>query len=121
MWLKLNSHEAATTLSEHENLLHSRWRPVYGNRLVAEIIFEELATNVAAFPRVAAKTSNNTMAPARQVWAFSLKMRKVTENITLEIESRKGQEPEPDPLLMSEVLQVVQHVDEHFGAAYGRA
>ncbi|MDR7946656.1 Arm DNA-binding domain-containing protein [Achromobacter aegrifaciens] len=118
MWLKLNSHKAATTLSEYENLLNSRWRPLYGHRPIAEITFEELAMDVAAFPRVAAKTFNNMMTPARQVWALALKMRKVTENITLEIESRKGQEPEPDPLLMSEVLQVVQHVEEHFGAAW---
>jgi len=118
MWLKLNSHKAATTLSEYENLLNSRWRPLYGNRPIAEITYEELAMDVAEFPRMAAKTFNNVMTPARQVWALAFRLKKVPENITLEIESRKGQEPEPDPLLMSEVLQAIQYIDEHFGAAW---
>lgn len=112
------SHKAATTLSEYENLLNSRWRPLYGNRPIAEISYEELALDVADFPRMAAKTFNNVMTPARQVWALAFKMRKVPENITLEIESRKGQDPEPDPLLMSEVLQVVQYIGEHFNATW---
>ncbi len=118
MWLKLNGHKAATTLSEYENLLNSRWRPLYGNRPIAEITYEELALDVAEFPRMAAKTFNNVMTPARQVWALAFKMKKVPENITLEIESRKGQEPEPDPLLMSEVLQVIEHVDKYYGGAW---
>lgn len=118
MWLKLNGHKAATTLSEYENLLNSRWRPLYGNRPIAEITYEELALDVAEFPRMAAKTFNNVMTPARQVWGLAFKMKKVPENITLEIESRKGQEPEPDPLLMSEVLQVIEHVDKHYGGAW---
>lgn len=118
MWLKLNGHKAATTLSEYENLLNSRWRPLYGNRPIAEITYEELALDVTEFPRMAAKTFNNVMTPARQVWALAFKMKKVPENITLEIESRKGQEPEPDPLLMSEVLQVIEHVDKYYGGAW---
>lgn len=116
-WLKLISHKAATTLNEYENLLNSRWRPLYGNRPMAEITYEELAMDVAEFPRMAAKTFNNVMTPARQVWALAFRLKKVPENITLEIVSRKGQDPEPDPLLLSEVLLVVQYIDEHFGAA----
>ncbi len=86
---------------------------------MAEITYEELAMDVAEFPRMAAKTFNNVMTPARQVWALAFRLKKVPENITLEIESRKGQDPEPDPdpLLLSEVLLVVQYIDEHFGAA----
>ena len=118
MWLKLISHKAATTLSEYENILNSRWRPLYGNRPIADITYEELALDVAEFPRMAAKTFNNIMTPARQVWALAFKMRKVPENITLEIESRKGQDPEPDPLLMAEVLLVIQHIETNFGAAW---
>lgn len=118
MWLKLISHKAATTLSEYTNLLNSRWRPLYGNRPMAEITFEEFAMDVAEFPRMAAKTFNNVMTPARQIWALAYKMGKVPENITQDIESRKGQDPEPDPLLMSEVLQVVQHIEAHYGEAW---
>lgn len=118
MWLKLISHKAPTTLSEYTNLLNSRWRPLYGNRSMAEITFEEFAMDIAEFPRMAAKTFNNVMTPARQIWALAYKMGKVPENITQEIESRKGQDPEPDPLLMSEVLQVLQHIERHFGESW---
>lgn len=118
MWLKVISHKAATTLGEYENLLNSRWRPLYGNRPIAEIAYEELAMNLADFPRMAAKTFSNIMTPARQVWALAFKMRKVSENITLVIESRKGLDPEPEPLLMSEVLDVVQYIVGHFSATW---
>ena len=64
MWLKLISHKAPTTLSEYENLLNARWRPLYGNRPIAEITYEELAMDLADFPRMAAKTFNNVMTPA---------------------------------------------------------
>ncbi|MDR6603632.1 hypothetical protein J2732_004650 [Achromobacter deleyi] len=84
------SHKAATTLSEYENLLNSRWRPLYGNRPIAEISYEELALDVADFPRMAAKTFNNVMTPARQVWALAFKMRKVPENITLRLKAVKA-------------------------------
>lgn len=79
---------------------------------------KSLEMDVANFSRVAAKTFNNIMTPARQVWALAFKMKKVPRNITLEIESRKGQKPNRDPLIMSEVLQVVQHTGEHFSAAW---
>lgn len=49
------------------------------------------------------KTFNNAMTPLRSIWAMATKTGRVSSNITLEIDSRKGQQPPPDPLAINEV------------------
>lgn len=44
---------------------------------------------------------------------MAAKMGKVDANLTLEIESRKGQRPAPDPLEVSEVMLVLAYLRDH--------
>lgn len=104
---------AATTWDEYKNTLNNYWRPSFGEQWIRAITYEDLVLEIADFPPLAAKTFNNAMTPLRGIWAMALKMRKVDTNITLDIGSRKGQKPVPDPLELDEVTRVLQQLREH--------
>lgn len=109
---------AATTLDEYENTLNNYWRPTLGEREIADITYEDLLLEISELPPLAAKTFNNAMTPLRGIWAMATKTGRVPTNITLEIDSRKGQKPPPDPLEINEVLLVLDHLRDHFAEGW---
>ncbi|ARP92011.1 hypothetical protein CAL14_18420 [Bordetella genomosp. 9] len=114
-WLMLvRPQVAATTWDEYKNTLNNYWRPVLGDRGIAEITYEDLVLEIAELPPLAAKTFNNAMTPLRAIWAMASKMGRAPANITLDIDSRKGQKPTPDPLEVSEVILVLEHLQKHY-------
>ncbi|MGW8309030.1 MAG: Arm DNA-binding domain-containing protein [Achromobacter pulmonis] len=106
---------AATTLKEYRNALNRYWRPMFGERAIRSIEYEEFALYVASLPIKSAKTFNNIMVPVRGVFSYALKTKKVSHDITIEIESRKGQKPPPDPLDLDEVELVLAHILQKYG------
>ncbi|OZI31764.1 hypothetical protein CAL29_28250 [Bordetella genomosp. 10] len=116
IWEKLTAaNVAATTLKEYQNALNRYWRPMFGERAIRSIEYEEFALYVASLPVKNAKTFNNIMVPARGVFAYAFKTKKIPHNITIEIESRKGQRLPPDPLDLEEVELVLAHILQKYG------
>jgi integrase len=114
-WLTLTAPDvAATTLKEYRNALNRYWRPVFGDRAIKEIEYEELALYVAALPVKSAKTFNNIMTPARGTFAYAFKTKKVPHDIMIEIDSRRGQKAPPDPLDLEEVELVLDHIQRKY-------
>ncbi|CUJ68013.1 site-specific integrase [Achromobacter sp. 2789STDY5608628] len=114
-WLKLMVPEvAATTHQEYTNTMDRYWFPLFADRPIAELEYEELALFVASLPDMAAKTFNNIMTPLRGVFAYALKTKKVAFCITHDIDSRKGQQPPPDPLDIEEVELVLDHIQRKY-------
>lgn len=115
-WLTLTAPEVAvTTLQEYRNALNRYWRPMFGERAIKSMEYEEVALYVAALPIKSAKTFNNVMTPARGVFAYAFKTKKVTHNLTMEIDSRRGQTTPPDPLDLDEVELVLAHILNKYG------
>lgn len=101
---------AATTIRECRNALNRYWLPLFRDRPIASIGYEELAVYVASLPLQAAKTFNNVMTPLRGLFAYALEAKKVSHDITQDIDSRKAQKANPDPLYLEEVQIVLSHM-----------
>lgn len=118
-WLKLKEAElSSTTLTEYENALARYFLPVYGDRPIRSITYEELALYMAGLDIRAAKTFNNIMTPLRGVFEYAMRTGKVTTDVTRDIKSRRGQKPLPDPLTTEEVELVLDHVLSKYGAQW---
>jgi integrase len=114
-WLTLTAPDvAATTLKEYKNALNRYWRPAFGDRAIKGIEYEEFALYVAALPIRSPKTFNNIMTPARGVFGYAFKTKKVPRDITQDIDSRKGQTLPPDPLDLEEVELVLDHIQQKY-------
>lgn len=115
-WMTLTEpNVAATTIREYRNALNRYWLPLFRDRPIASIGYEELAIYVASLPLKAAKTFNNVMTPLRGLFAYALKTKKVAQDITQDIDSRKGQKASPDPLDLEEVEIVLAHLLAKYG------
>lgn len=114
-WLVLAAPElAATTFREYQNVLKRYFFPVFGTTPIADISYESLALYMAGLTVKSAKTFNNIMTPARRVFAYALKTKKVRVDITREIDRRKGQKPPPDPLTLQEMDLVLKRIAERY-------
>lgn len=119
VWLKLTEpNVSSTTISEYRNALNRYFLPIYGDRPIRDITYEELALYMAGLNIKAAKTFNNIMTPLRGVFAHALKTGKVSRDITRDIQSRKNQKPTPDPLDIEEVELVLDHILAKYGAQW---
>ncbi|WP_407932588.1 tyrosine-type recombinase/integrase [Castellaniella denitrificans] len=105
---------STTTLAEYRRALDRYFLPTYGRKPIASIQYEEFALFVARLPPMAGKTFNNIMIPARGVFEYAFRTRKVKQDITTHILWRKHQAPGPDPLEVDEVMTVL----DHLAAAY---
>ena len=115
-WLTLTAARvSSTTLQEYRNALNRYFLPVFEGTAVADISYETLAMYVAGLRIKSAKTFNNIMTPARGIFAYALKTGKVQRDISRDIESRKGQKPLPDPLVLTEVEDTLQHIGQRHG------
>lgn len=116
VWLRLmEPGVSSTTLSEYRNALNRYFLPIYGDRPIRDITYEELALYLAGLDIKAAKTFNNIMTPMRGVFAHALKTGKVAHDITRDIGSRRNQKPLPDPLDTEEVDLVLEHIGKKYG------
>lgn len=115
-WLKLAEQElAATTVKEYRNVLAKNFKPVFGDKMIAQITYEDLALYLAGMNIKSAKTFNNLMTPVRQIFAYALKTDKIRHDITRDIPSRKNQKPGPDPLELQEIAAILVHIGEKYG------
>jgi integrase len=114
-WMTLTAQGvAATTLQEYENALNRYWQPPFGTRPIEGIEYEEVALYVAALPIKSPKTFNNIMTPARGIFAYAFKTKKVPHDIMQEIDSRRGQKTPPDPLESDEMELVLDHIQRKY-------
>lgn len=116
IWCQLIAPEVTRgTLTEYENALNRYFLPIFGNRPIKSITYEELAIYLSGLNIKAAKTFNNIMTPLRGVFAYALKTGKISHDITKDIPSRKGQKPLPDPLSPQEVDIILAHIKKSYG------
>lgn len=110
-WLTIAEQELApTTLGEYRRTLRRHFLPEFGRRAIASITYEELMLHLANKKIKSAKTFNNIMTPIRGLFAFALKTRKISQDITAEIPARKNQRAKPDPLEVREIELVLDHL-----------
>lgn len=110
-WLTLAEQElAGTSLQEYRNTLKRNFLPKFGAEQIATITYEDLALHISTLKIVSAKTFNNIMTPLRRVFAYALKAKKITYDITQDIDSRKSQSPGPDPLDLAEIKLILDHI-----------
>jgi integrase len=110
-WLAFAQGELqATTYKEYERALNRYFIPVWEERAIASITFDELTTYLSGLNGKSPKTFNNVMTPLRQLYAYAKRAKKVTEDITQGINARKTQKPAPDPLDLSEIEAVLAHI-----------
>jgi len=115
-WLTIAGQELAeTTLKEYRNTLNKNFLPEFGKIPIADITYEKFALHLAAKKIANAKTFNNVMTPARGVFAYALKTKKITHDITSDIPTRKHQKPQPDPLEVEEITLVLNHINKIYG------
>ncbi|MFT0532223.1 tyrosine-type recombinase/integrase [Castellaniella hirudinis] len=115
-WIKLIApNVASTTLKEYINALNRYFYPIFQDKPIAHIEYEDFAVYIASLPIKSAKTFNNVMTPVRGVFALAQKTGKVSRDITRDIPSRKGQKASPDPLNLEEVELVLHHVSSRYG------
>lgn len=115
-WLKIAGPELSpTTVIEYRNILNCHFLPTFGDHIMSEITYEELALHIAAIHFESGKTFNNCMIPLRQMYRYALATKKITEDVTVEIKSRKRQRPLPDPLELEEVELLLAHVLKSHG------
>lgn len=110
-WLTIVSQELAeTSAKEYANILRRHFRPEFGERQMGSISYEELALCLARKKVKNGKTFNSIMTPARGVFAYAVKTRKIAVDITLDIPARQQQKPQPDPLEVHEIELVLGHL-----------
>lgn len=110
-WLLIVGQElAGTSVKEYTNILRRHFRPDFGERPIASITYEELALCLARKKVASGKTFNCIMTPARSVFAYALKTRKIAVDVTSEIPTRQQQKPQPDPLEVHEIEMVLSHL-----------
>lgn len=96
-----------TTLKEYRNTMSRYFLTVLGDKDIARITYEDVALLLASHKIANAKTFNNAMTPLRRIFAYARKTRKVSVDITSDIESRKVQSAAPDPLELDEIELVL--------------
>jgi integrase len=113
-WMMLAGQElAATTIKEYRNTLNKHFLPAFGQTQISAITYDELSTHMAAMAIKSPRTFNNVMIPARQVFAHAMKTKKLAEDVTRDINSRKSTKPAPDPLDTEEIGLVLAHLRAH--------
>lgn len=113
-WLLVAEQElAGTTIKEYRNTLNKSFLPVLGERLIASITYEELSLHIALMKITNPRTFNNVMIPLRQVFAHAIKAKKITVDVTRDINSRKPTKPAPDPLDIDEIRLFLDCVRDH--------
>lgn len=114
-WLAFAEGElAGTTYKECRRTLERYFVGLWGEREIASITFDELTIYLAGLGLKNAKTFNNVMTPLRQLYAHAKRTKKVTEDITQEIGSRKAQAPGPDPFSLEEIEAILAHIGSHY-------
>lgn len=112
-WLLIVGQElAATSVKEYTNILKKHFRPDFGARPISSISYEELALCLARKKVANGKTFNSIMTPARGVFAYAMKTRKIAIDVTTEIPTRQQQKPQPDPLEVHEIEVVLAKLRE---------
>jgi integrase len=99
-----------TTLKEYRNTMQRYFLPMLGDKDIARIDYEDLALLLASHKISNAKTFNNAMTPLRRVFAYARKTRKISTDITADIECRKVQAATPDPLELDEIDLILEHL-----------
>jgi len=100
----LDSLEVAhSTKREYKKALNCYWTPVLGTEPINSIGYGRLKGVVAGTPWPSNKTRNNALVSLRGVFAYAVRDKLITENPALEIENRKHQTREPDPLTLAEI------------------
>nr|WKF58762.1 Putative defective protein IntQ [Paraburkholderia busanensis] len=114
-WLRLAESELqATTYSEYRRTLDRYFTNVWEDREIASITFDELSEYLAGQGIKSPKTFNNVMTPLRRLFAHAVLTKKITEDITEGISSRKVQLAAPDPLDIEEIEAVLAHISEKY-------
>lgn len=114
-WLLLAGQELAeTSVKEYRNTLNRYFLPVFGERQIATITYEDISLHMAAANIASPRTFNNVMIPLRQVFAHALKAKKIAVDVTRDINSRKGQKAKPDPLDTEEIGIVLEHIRANY-------
>lgn len=110
-WLTIIADELApTTVKEYSNTLYRHFIPEFGARQIGSITYEEFALHVAKKKIKSGKTFNNVMTPARGVFGYALKTKKISVDITAEIPTRAHQKAQPDPLEIEEIELLLGHL-----------
>lgn len=111
LWLKLTAADReATTQREYTNALKRHFYPVFGDRRIGAITYEQLLTHLADTEFKSPKTFNNIMTPARGVFAWAKQTKRIDDDPTREIGFRPLQKPEPDPFDMDDVDAILAHI-----------
>jgi len=119
LWLQITAGEReGTTQREYTNALKRHFYPKFGARKIAGITYEELARHLAETGFQSPKTFNNIMTPARGVFAWALKTRRIREDPTKDIPFRELAKPLPDPFTLDEVELILPHIEKTYGAAW---
>ncbi|CAM2142548.1 integrase [Pararobbsia alpina] len=113
-WSKVaESQLEPTTFKEYSRALE-RYFSIWDDREIAGISFEEMSAYIAGLGIKSPKTFNNIMTPLRRVYAYARQAKKVTDDITEGIDSRRIQVAAPDPLSHEEIEAVLAFIAREY-------
>jgi integrase len=104
----------ATTYREYQRTLDRYFTSVWEDREIASITFDDLSEYLSGLGIKSPKTFNNVLTPLRRLYAHAILTKKVTEDITEGVDSRKVQQAAPDPLALDEIEAVLDHIAKKY-------
>lgn len=113
-YLHLRSDLAKSTLKSYQAALTGFWYPSIGKRPLVDIDFTEIATALAKRKWVSNKTRNNYLIIARQIFDAAFVDGIIQRSPMDRVRNAKVQRPEPDPLTIPEIDQVITAINERY-------
>lgn len=104
-----------STRKGYENAIDYVWIPALGDKLVADIVYSDIARVVAEKAETATgKTVNNILIPLRRVFMAAKSDRIIKELPTEEVHNLPHQSPKPDPFERGEMERIITFMKSHY-------
>ena len=98
---------------DYRSIMNHHILPYFGNMVMSEITVSDVEDFIATL-NCTPKRINNILIPLRSLFKMAKKRKLISENIMLEVENLKTEQPDILPLTKEEVKDFLMAVDPHY-------
>jgi integrase len=103
------------TYESYRKIIDSFWNPKIGDKLIPDIKYSDLTTELGNYPFGSRKTRNNVVSVVKQVFAFAIADKIISTSPAESLKSLKVQKTPPDPYTIAEAEQVIEGLRDDWG------